>query len=466
MSADRVYRWLVPRILTPLGERLRHPRWTTVRDLAALQWQAPDELERRAVSQLRVLLDHASRHVPHYRDFLAGAGVARPEVQGLADLARIPVSTKADLRAGFPARTIADNIPADRRQPMMTSGSTGRPFEFYWDRAALPGLGGTDWFWLQWAGTAPWHTRVVIASPAYFYDRVTPPRRWRQALNHLILGERTERLPADRLSTADLRRLVERITTRGPYFIRGYPGALTRLAARLTDEGGPLASNPRVVVTFAETLTPAAAELIGRAFRSPVVNYYSCWEVPQIAQSCPDNPGTLHVNSERVIVRVVRPDGRDASPGEVGRVVLTDLANFVMPFINYAPGDNAVFGERCPCGRGLPTLTRIEGRDSEVIRTPQGREISGVMLGQFLAFVVGIIPYVWEYQAVLTGPATVSLRIVPTSEFDQKFQTSLETALREFLGPDMAVTVEPVSAIPLEPSGKRLIIRSLPGPRS
>jgi phenylacetate-CoA ligase len=226
----------------------------------------------------------------------------------------------------------------------------------------------------------------------------------------------------------------------------------------------PLASDPRVVVTFAETLTAAAADLIRRAFGCPVVDYYSCWEVPQIAQTCPDNPGTLHVNAERVIARVVRPDGRDAMAGEVGRVVLTDLANFVMPFINYAPGDYAVSGGRCPCGRGLPTLARLEGRDSEVIRTSQGREISGVMLGQFLTFVVGIIPYVWEYQAVQTEPAAVSLRVVTTSRFDQEFRTSLERAFGEFLGPGMTVMVEPVSAIPLEPSGKRLIIKSLPAP--
>jgi phenylacetate-CoA ligase len=237
VRVDRVYRWLVPRVITPLGERVRHPRWTTARDLAERQWQTPDELERRAVSRLRALLDHASRHVPHYRDLFARALVAPPDVQRMADLARIPVSTKADLRAGFPDRTTADNVPAHRRQPMMTSGSTGRPFEFYWDRAALAGLGGTDWFWLHWAGTAPWHTRIVIASPAYFYDRVAPPRRWRRAFNQVVLGERTERLPADQPSTAGLHALVERVTTRGPYFIRGYPGALARLAARLADEG-------------------------------------------------------------------------------------------------------------------------------------------------------------------------------------------------------------------------------------
>ena len=56
----------------------------------------------------------------------------------------------------------------------------------------------------------------------------------------------------------------------------------------------------------------------------------------------PDNADMLHVNSERAVVRVVRDDGTAAAVGERGRVLLTDLANHVMPFINYDIGDRAV----------------------------------------------------------------------------------------------------------------------------
>lgn len=464
MRTEPVYRWLVPRVIEPLGARLGHPRWTTARRLDALQWEAADALDRRAAAGLRPLLEHAGRHVPYYRDLFARVGFAAGDVRGIADLSGLPVTGKADLRDAFPARATAENIPESRRQPMMTSGSTGLPFQFFWDRAAVPAMGGTDWFWLGWAGTAPWHTRLVLASPAYFYERLTPRGRWSALRTRLMLGERIERLAADRTSADGLRTVVARIRRRGPYYLRAYAGALAGLAARIEAEARPLEAAPRAIISFAETLTPAAAAVIGRAFRAPIANYYSCWEVPQIAQSCPDVPHVLHVNAERVIVRVVRADGKDAAPGESGRVVVTDLANLVMPFINYATGDQAVAGDPCSCGRGLPTLARIEGRASEVIRTPDGREISGVALGQFLAFVAGIIPYVREYQAVQGAPDAVSLRVVPTPRFDDVFRVTLERELGRFLGPDMTVTVEPVTEIPLEPSGKRLIIKPLAAP--
>jgi phenylacetate-CoA ligase len=460
MRRGDVYAWLVPGLVAPVAERVGMPVWTGARRLAELQWRSADEIQTRAMGRLRPLLEHAAAHVPYHRARFAAAGVRPRDIVAPADLARLPISVKADLREGFPDATTADDLPASRRQRMLTSGSTGLPLEFYWDRSALPELGATDRFWLGWAGTAVWHTRVLVTSPAYFYRELLPSRRVPALLNRWVIGQRTESLPADEATAARFRALVERVACRGDYHVRGYPGALSSLAARLLEEGRPLARGPRAVVSFAETLTAHAAEILTKGFGGPVVNYYSSWEVPQIAQSCPDHPALLHVNAARVLLRIVRDDGTDAVPGEAGRVVVTDLANHVMPFINYAPGDRAIGGGPCPCGRGLPTLARLEGRESEMLRTPSGREVSSGPLGQLLTFVIGIIPYVWEYQAVQTAPDAVLLRVVPTPRFTAEFGERLRRTVEEFLGGEMTVTVEPVSAIAAEPSGKRAIIKS------
>ena len=469
MIHESIYRFLVPHVIARVGHGLGHPLWTTARRLAERQWDSPETLRMRAERRLRTLVEHAAHHVPHYRDLLERNGLQVHDIGSVSDLARIPITTKHDLRAGFPDRTTADNIPAHRRQPMMTSGSTGLPLECYWDRSMLPLLAATGLLWLEWARTAIWHTRIVIASPTYFYDRLTPARPLRRVLRRLALGERSESLPADELEAGDFRSLVERVSQRGPYFLRGYPRAIAGLAIALADEDIALARHPRVIVTLAETATRANIEIMERVFRCRVMSWYSAWELPQIAHSCPDDPRVLHINAERLIVRVVRADGSDAAPGESGRIVATDLANYVMPFINYAPGDRAVAGPLCPCGRGLPTLAGLEGRESEVIRTPEGREVSAGALGQLLTFVIGIIPFVWEYQAAQTAHDSVTLRIVPTPRFTAEFRARLVRELERFLGPGMAVAIECVDRIPLEPSGKRLIIKSEaahPAPRA
>jgi phenylacetate-CoA ligase len=461
MRVDPLYSWWVPRVVLPLGERIGHRMWTEARRLTELQWWSRDDLEAWNVQRLQRLVSHAAAHVPYYRDRFKRAGVTPGDLGALQDLSRFPITTKTDLRAEFPTGTTADNLPERRRQRMMTSGSSGLPFELYWDRSTAEHVRGTYLFFLEWAGAAVWDARIVIASPAYFYNHVAPSPWLRRLAGRLVLGERSISLSADQLSTARVRALVQNVSRRRQYFIRGYPAPIARLAAQLTEEEEPLRSYPRVVVTFAETLTPANVAGIRRALRCPVVNYYSSWEVPQMAQTCPDNPSLLHINSDRVILRVARPDGTDARPGEGGQVVVTDLVNFVMPFINYGNGDQAVAGPPCPCGRGFPTLASLEGRDTEVIRNPDGRCVNGVVLGQYLAFVTGAIPYVWEYQAIQTAADAVQLHLVPTVRFTSEFAKKIQSDLEGFLGPGMTVAVQLVDSIPAEPSGKRLIIKQV-----
>jgi phenylacetate-CoA ligase len=434
--------------------------WTEVCRLRELQWWSPEEIEARAVKRLQRLLVHARMHVPYYRDLFNQVGMEPEDIQTLSDLSAIPITGKADLRCNFPTCTTAGNLPKHRLRKMMTSGSTGLPFEFYWDSAYEDVLLGSYLFSLKWAGVAIWDTRITIASPTYFYTNVASSSRLRQVVRRALLGEHTVSLSAIDLTAAKFQTVVQRLPRKSPYFIRGYPSSTAHLAIQLIEEGRELPAYPEVVILFAETLTSTNAECIRHAFRCRVVNYYTSWEVPQMAQTCPVNPDVLHVNSERVILRVIREDGSLAPPGEVGRVVVTDLSNYVMPFINYAIGDSAVAGTPCPCGRGLPTLSNLEGRDTEMIRTPGGKLINGGVLGQFLAFVNGAIPYIWEYQAVQNTPHEVTLRVVPTAQFTSEFARTLQGEFEVFLGPGVSVTIDPVDCIPCEPSGKRLIIKS------
>jgi phenylacetate-CoA ligase len=170
----------------------------------------------------------------------------------------------------------------------------------------------------------------------------------------------------------------------------------------------------------------------------------------------------FHVNSERAIVRVVGEDGRDAAPGERGRVLLTDLCNHVMPFINYDIGDTAVAGPPCPCGRGLPTLSGLEGRATEVIVTPSGRWVAAGAVERLLTFGCGIVSCAWEYQAVQTAADAVALRVVPNARFNGEAAGLIHRQLGALLGPDVRLTVETVDRIAPEASGKRLVIKPLP----
>ena len=456
-----MYSWLVPRVMLPLYDRLSGRRlWAEVVRLRALQWRSPAELEHRALARLRPLLEHAAAHVPYYRALFAQAGVQPAEVGAVSDLAGLPVTTKATLRAAFPHEAVADNLPRGRRLRMTTGGSSGVPLEFFADRAGIDRWLGSYFFFLEWAGTGIWDTTVLVDSPAQVPTNVPPPPRYLRALRRLLLGERTIYLSAIELSAAELRARTAHLAGGRRYFIRTLPSYAARLAAQVVADGQELPAYPKALISHGETLSAANVEVIGQAFQCPIVNQYSSWDIPQMAQTCPDNPPLFHVNSERVILRVVRDDGSDASPGEVGRILVTDLANWVMPFINYEIGDRAVAGAACPCGRGLPTLGGLDGRIVETIQTPDGRVLSPGILSHLLVSGSEAIPYIWEYQAVQTAPGEVVLRVVPTERFEAGFADRLRRDLEGYLGPSVCVQVEAVANIPAEPSGKRPIIKS------
>ena len=452
--------WLKARVPS-VYERLTGQRpWEELRRLRELQWRPAAELEARALEKLRAIVSHAHAHVPHYRDLLRRAAVEPGEIHSIADLSRIPISRKADLRPDPTGRVLAANLPARRRATGSTAGSTGMPFRFFTDRATAEVWLGSYMLFREWANAPFGSTMLWIPGPAHASAAAKSLAWMRAGATSLALGERTIRLSDFEPDVAELCGRIRRSVGEGGFAIWGFPSYIARIAKELLESGAELPSPPRVVFTYAETLSLLNRRAIEEAFRCRTANHYSAWEVLHMAQTCPDYPDLLHVNSERAIVRVVREDGSAAPAGEVGRVVVTDLANYVMPFINYEIGDWAMAGESCPCGRGFPTLVSLEGRLGEVLRTPTGRTVLPIALCRFLNIRARAHPYIWEYQAVQTVPEHVQFRVVPTARLTPDRVDWLRAELEGFLGPGVSVVVEPVARIPVEASGKRLLVRS------
>ena len=59
-----------------------------------------------------------------------------------------------------------------------------------------------------------------------------------------------------------------------------------------------------------------------------------------IGAECREHQG-YHCTPRCLFVEVVDKDNRPCAPGELGRVLVTDLSNHVFPFIRYEIGDVA-----------------------------------------------------------------------------------------------------------------------------
>jgi phenylacetate-CoA ligase len=184
--------------------------------------------------------------------------------------------------------------------------------------------------------------------------------------------------------------------------------------------------------------------VIEEVFGTKASNRYGCEEVSLIAAEGPSHTG-LHVAAESVFVEI-------QGGGRTGKLLITDLSNFAMPLIRYQIGDVATMSDAVsPCGRGLPMLERVEGRDADFVVTPAGALISGISLTENFAMHISGAAQVQIVQETRTE---LVVRLVADSQFTDASRKQVAKLVYDTFGPTMKHEVELVDHIPQEPSGK------------
>ncbi len=158
-------------------------------------------------------------------------------------------------------------------------------------------------------------------------------------------------------------------------------------------------------------------------FGARIFEGYSSQECGSIAYECPSGSG-LHISAEAALVEIVRDDGNSAQPGEEGRVVVTPFASSATPLIRYDQGDRAVAGETCACGRSLPLIRSILGRQMQAFRHPDGRVFFGARIAS-LRQTIGAS----RWQIAQIGPVRFEVRYIAEKEAEPNI---VDRFVREF----------------------------------
>jgi phenylacetate-CoA ligase len=254
------------------------------------------------------------------------------------------------------------------------------------------------------------------------------------------------RLDAACLGEEEIRKFIERFKTHRPRFLRGYVGAVDYLASFILDNAISVTPLAAVWVT-SSPFTAVQAKRIEAAFGAPIYDQYGCCEVHWLAAQCSVR-GPLHAFHDARLVEFVDDQGRGCPVGNVGRVAITDLENYVFPIIRYVNGDegSAIPGQ-CACGISLPLIDRIRGRISDNILLPSGRGISG----DFVTTVFDDFPdSVKQFQVQQEEDYSLRLIVVPNEQFEghDALITSAARALSAAARDEVRVTVEKVKDIP------------------
>lgn len=409
--------------------------------LAQLQhgeWLAAEAIAELQARQRAALLRHARDSVPYYRERLAG--------HDAEDWSHVPVLERATLQdAGTALRSETTPRAHGRWQLIRSSGSTGRPVEV--EKTAYTGV-LTKALMLR---EHLWHERDFDRDFAAIRVAKQHPAAQRlPGIEGAGWGAETAMLDARgrgalldlAVPLADQCAWLARVA---PAYFLTYPSNLKALL------GHGLAPWPGLVhvKTLGEMVD---AELRGRCRAQlgvPLIDEYSAQEIGSIAIQCPLHEH-YHVQAENVYVEVLKDDGSPCAAGEIGRVVVTSLAEYRTPLLRYAIGDYAELGAPCACGRGLPVLARVLGRVRNMIRLPDGGQrwpLPGDGRYRELA-------PVRQYQFVQKSLTRFEVRLVCERALRADEERALIAWIRERLGHPFDIALVPVAAIPRHASGK------------
>ena len=435
---------LLPAFETGLKRRKTFAYW---RQLEKSQWLSRASLEQLQFQALGQLIQHAMKHCPYYQAAWRERGLDAEGLRDPGDFANWPIVTRETVRENRLA--MRSTAPGLRLIAKSTGGSSGVPLQFDLNENSADRRNAAWHRGYSWAGAAPGTRQFYL-----WGANLSPRARWREYKDHLYNRLYRKRV-WNSFDLADQRipALVKEINRHRPDVIVAYVKPLYELA-RSVDEGRMRVFRPKSIVVGAEKLHDFEREVIERAFAAPVFETYGSREFMLIGAECELHQG-LHLNVEHLVVEVLDADGNPTPAGDEGQVVVTDLYNYGMPFVRYATGDRAIAGfESCPCGRGLPLLKKITGRQLDILRTPDGRLIPG----EFFPHLIKDYRAVRRFQVVQETPELIRLRLVVDENWTNQTARHLEDIVRQTLGPVVQFELMLVDEISLTQAGKLQVV--------
>jgi len=394
-----------------------------------------DELRALQLERLRWTLRHAYEHVAHYRRAFDAHGVHPDDCRELADIARFPTTSKADLRENYPFGLFA--VPQDQvRRIHASSGTTGKPTV----------VGYTEGDIDRWAGLVARSIRAAGGRPghkvhnAYGYGLFT---------GGLGAHYGIEKLGATAIPVSGgmTPRQIQLIQDFAPEVIMLTPSYMLTLLDEFARQGiDPASTSLQVGIFGAEPWTEQMRSEIEERMDMHAVDIYGLSEVmgPGVSQECVETKDGLHIWEDHFLPEVVDPlDGVPLRDGEEGELLFTSLTKEALPIIRYRTRDLT----RLLPGTARPSMRRMQkitGRSDDMIIL-RGVNLFPTQIEEIVLRTPGLAPH---FQLELTTQGrmdalTVRVEARPDTTPERRGPASAElvTAVKDRIGVTVACEI-------------------------
>lgn len=350
-----------------------------------------DESLDNSYAKFKTLMNYAYEHVPYYRNAWKSMGITPQDINSYSDIEKLPIIDKHTVIEHY-EEFISDEADLSSLTKHSTGGSSGLNLTLLYDDNTVRARRLGILRWMSFAGInnkakGVWIGRAPLAVMQ----------------NKKIYGEHGEKyfgffnpvsnrlqLATNNMSPDVLKHYVENIKRFKPDYIQGYASGVATLARYMQMQS--ITFPLKAVLTSSDNLIKEDREVIKKVFMCEVFDRYGCAEEVVSAIECECHAG-YHVEIDRCHVEVIDENGNTVE-GKVGNIVATNLVNYEFPLIRYKIGDlGSITYSSCPCGRKLPIISELVGRDSEYLVNKYNVKQWAVSVSQYVSMPAEVLGY-------------------------------------------------------------------------
>ncbi|MEU6309701.1 AMP-binding protein [Streptomyces sp. NPDC047014] len=237
-------------------------------------------------------------------------------------------------------------------------------------------------------------------------------------------------------------------------------GSTLRMLTEYKEAHPEFAWRPLALINTGATLEQDVRRRATAAFEGVrVFDLYGSTDTGYIGWTCEE--GRMHLNTDCMRIEILGPDDRPVADGEFGSIVISTYWHRTLPIIRYRLGDlMSVSTESCPCGRSLPVVKELLGRENTLLYRRSGTGLAPVPQGVFMEM-FETISGVRRFRLVQESPDRVTVSVVPLADSPPGLAERVAERVAPVFGEGASVEVRLVDALVPSASGKLLPVERL-----
>lgn len=380
--------------------------------IPAIEQKSTSEIIAIQEEKLRQLLIYLKANSPYYQAVFSKLNIQIEEIQTLADLAKLPTTSKTDLQENndaffcVPKEEIIDFAT--------TSGTLGSPVIFGLTDKDLDRLAYNEAISFACAGIQKGDVVQLMT---------TMDRRFMAGLAY-FLGLRKLGASAVRVGAGIPELQWDSILKFKPKYLVSVPSFLLKLIDYAEKNGIDInQSSVKGVICIGEALrnqdfSPSVlTKMITDKWKIDLYSTYASTEMSTAFTECEAQIGGHH-HPELIITEVLDEDDQPVKLGESGELTITTLGIEAMPLLRFKTGDVVVMhSEKCVCGRNTQRVGPVLGRKKHMIKY-KGTTLYPTAMHDLLACMEDVQSHLIEISTDAIGMDEINIRIASRNPSD------------------------------------------------